>query len=495
MKQLFLDILFFLKRYRYISITLVIFITTVLFVYIPRVMKEKPVCERCNVILVSIDTLSALHLPCYGYQRNTAPNLCRLAKENILFQNSYSQTPSTISSHFSIFTSLYPSTHQMLKPFTGYLNEEYLTLAQVFRQNGYQTIYNGGINNNYLPLDRGIERGFNIIQEGSTSTWYEAFDKIKQYNTEKNPTFTFLHTSDVHDPYLVGHKKRRFTTLPEYPNIPLTKEEYNTFTPEFLSFLINYSESDIKYAGLVFSDKKLLDKLKAAKNLAASQEIFNNLSNEEKRLSIKYWNQSRIDKNDKNQIEYLKSLYDEAIYELDRKLTQLFSLLKDPELSKNTIIIITSDHGEEFMEHGNLYHGRNIYRTSTYVPLIMYVPRIKSRQITDLVQGIDIYSTVLGLTGLSPQSFIQGNNFTDVILKKKNAKTNQYVISDYWYIVGVQGKKLRLYFNMKNPTRSELYDIESDPFEQEELKYLYPTIYEELIKVAEKYVAEGNATK
>ena len=148
MKRLFLRFLFFLKRYRYISIVSVIFIITALFVFMPHMMRQKPVCERCNVILVSLDTLSALHLPCYGYQRNTAPNLCRFAKENILFQNSYSQTPFTISSHFSIFTSLYPTTHQMLRPYTGYLKEEYLTLPQVFRLNGYQTIYNGSLTNN-----------------------------------------------------------------------------------------------------------------------------------------------------------------------------------------------------------------------------------------------------------------------------------------------------------------------------------------------------------
>jgi len=458
-------------------------------------MKKKPVCEKCNVILVSLDTLSALHLPCYGYHRDTAPNLCRFAKENILFINSYSQTPFTISSHFSIFTSLYPSTHQMVKPYAGYLKEEYLTLPQVFRMNGYQTIYNGALINNHLPLDRGLGRGFNSIQKGSIYSWDIVFQELIKKNKEKRPTFAFLHTSFVHDPYLVGHNKRLFTNLPEYPNIPLTKEEYNAFTPEFLSFLINYLEIDFEYAGLVFSDKKLLDKLKGAKNLAAAQEIFNNLSNEEKKLAIKYWNGSRIDRNDKNQIEYLKALYDEAIYELDKKLTKLFSLLEDPELAKNTIIIITSDHGEEFMQHGELYHGRNIYRTSTYVPLIIYIPGVKKNKINDLIQGIDIYPTVLGLTGLSPQSFIQGNNFTDVILKRKNAKTNQYVISDFNDIVGVQDKKWRLYFNMKDPKRSELYDIEFDPFEQEEVKYLYPTIYEELVKVAEKYISEGNATK
>jgi len=448
----------------------------------PHMMRQKPVCERCNVILVSLDTLSALHLPCYGYQRNTAPNLCRFAKENILFQNSYSQTPFTISSHFSIFTSLYPTTHQMLRPYTGYLKEEYLTLPQVFRLNGYQTIYNGSLTNNHLPLDRGLGRGFNIIQPGTFNSWDKTLDDLKKNNMQKRPTFIFFHNDLVHDPYLVGHGKRRFTTLPEYSNIPLTKEEYNAFTPEFLYFFINYLESSSNNQDLEFPDKNLLAKLKGAKNLAAAQEIFNNLSKEEKRSSTTSWNNSKIDTNDKNQIEYLKSLYDEEIYELDRRLTKLFSLFEDPELAKNTILIITSDHGEEFMEHGELYHGKNIYRTSTYVPLIMYIPGIKSRKIEDLVQGIDIYPTVLGLVNLSPQSFIQGINFTNLIVGKQNVKTNEYIISEYQNTVAIQDKKWRFYWNINNSSSAELYEIESDPMEQENVKEKHADVVERMRK-------------
>ena len=72
---------------------------------------DKPLCKNCNIILVSLDTLSANHLPCYGYARNTAPNLCTFAENNILFKNAFAKFTRTLPSNVSIFTGQFPSTH------------------------------------------------------------------------------------------------------------------------------------------------------------------------------------------------------------------------------------------------------------------------------------------------------------------------------------------------------------------------------------------------
>lgn len=445
---------------------------------------RKPyVCKDCNVILISLDTLSALHLACYGYERDTAPNLCAFAQKNILFLNSYSQSSNTLDSHFSIFTSLHPHTHQMTKTFTGFLNEKYLTLAQVFRDNGYQTIYYGTTTDPHLPLDRGIERGFDIIRQSTINEWDKAYSQLIRNSEGNKPTFLFLHTYFVHDPYLTGHQSpHRFTDLPEYPNIPLDQEEYRIFSPVFLSFVINSLKNG--------SNTELLEKFEKAKNIEGSEEIFNRLSSEEKRIYFRDWNQGNVNKNDPDQIEYLKALYDEQIYNLDQKLSKLFEILKDPKLAKKTLLVITADHGEEFMEHGNLYHDRNIYRTSTAVPLIMYIPGVKAKKITDLVQGIDIYPTVLKLTGLSIQSDIEGMDLSESILKD-NAQSNNYVLSEYKNDIAIQDQQWRYYYKTNSNYFGELYDIRNDPVETKNLKDFQTGIVSKMLQAAKNIRKEN----
>src|SRR5260221_12498258 len=72
---------------------------------------SKPVCKDCNVVLVTMDLCAAHNMPCYGYDRQTTPNLCQFGKDNIFFQNAYANSPVTLQSHASIFTGLYPSNH------------------------------------------------------------------------------------------------------------------------------------------------------------------------------------------------------------------------------------------------------------------------------------------------------------------------------------------------------------------------------------------------
>jgi len=123
-------------------------------------------CKDCNVLLISLDTLSANHLPCYGYERDTAPNLCKFANKNIFFTNSFAPSHFTLTSHFSIFTSLYPSTHRVLENLVDELNPKYMTLVQILKKYGYTTHFFGGTKNINLPLDKGLERGFSEFHDG-----------------------------------------------------------------------------------------------------------------------------------------------------------------------------------------------------------------------------------------------------------------------------------------------------------------------------------------
>ena len=91
-----------------------------------------------GIILISLDNLRADHLGCYGYYRNTSPRIDAFARENIVFENAVVQSPWTLPSHMSIMTSLYPSFHGV-RQYPNVLNEKHVTLAELLREEGYQT--------------------------------------------------------------------------------------------------------------------------------------------------------------------------------------------------------------------------------------------------------------------------------------------------------------------------------------------------------------------
>lgn len=446
-----------------------------------KIKTSKFACDKCNVVLISIDTLSALHLPCYGYERNTAPNLCSFADKNIFFLNSYSQSPNTLRSHFSIFTSLYPYTHKMLKILGDSLSESYLTLAQLYKMNGYKTFYYGPLDDLQIPLNRGIERGFDFMNEkyskNNEENWDSVYQKLIENTEQKKPSFFFLHTYAVHDAYLTGHKEKHlFTDLPEYSNIPLTWDEHNALSQQFISFCTNLV---IKNNDSYFEQIKTINNYSNEQNIELKQitdpqeeiSAFNSLTPKIKSYCFKIWNQNKVRRDDPNQIEYLKALYDEQIHRMDQGLGKFLDLIADPKLSKNTIVVITADHGEEFMEHGSLYHGANTYRTSVQVPLIIHVPGVKPKKITELVQGIDIYPTIINLTGIYPESPLEGIDLSGLIKGEKNAKTNNYIRSEWNAIVAVQSKNLRYYYYGSSKIPIGLYDLTTDPQEQNNLQF------------------------
>lgn len=437
---------------------------------------SKPNCSNCNVILVSLDTLSALHLPCYGYERDTAPNLCAFASRNLLFKNSYSQSPTTLNSHFSIFTSLYPQTHKMTRISGPPLEEKYLTLTQVLRNNGYDTVYNGTLTDLHLPLNKGLERGFNIIRGNSNTKSWEGSYKLLEDNSKKGKkTFLFLHTYEVHSPYLTGHKaKHLYTDQKEYSQIPLTVDEYLKNTPEYINFAVDYIQSLAKdnrinplyYKPYIDKDLVIAAEIKKEKNYNEKLKIYDRLSTPFKDASRALWFGKIINIHDATQVEYIKALYDERITEIDKKLEKLIKLVESPKYSKNTILIITADHGEEFMEHNYIYHSENLYKTSTLVPLIMHIPGIQPKKIKELVQGIDIYPTILSLLGLKPKSLIEGIDLTGIIRGDRNAATNKYLLSEYNGQLGIQILNWRFYYDFIKKQLIGLYNLDSDPKER-----------------------------
>jgi len=308
--------------------------------------------RRPNVILISIDTLRADHLGCYGYPRGTSPTIDAFRREAVLFRTVIASAPSTLVSHASIFTSLAPQHHGATHAKSIPLSPKFVTLAEVMRDGGYRTAaYVAG---GQLAPEFGLNQGF----ESYTTVDEDTFDGIVAHSTpfleqsKGTPFFLFLHTYETHHPYTPAPEDlKRFepspiSSLPPSINIELLTE-------------INFGRKRI--------------------NDADRAHIVND--------------------------------YDAEIYSMDRGFRRLITVLKRLGLYDNSMIVFTSDHGEEFGEHGMMgWHSHTLYDELLRIPLIVRFPSgmHAGKEVSGMVRGVDIAPIILTTTGVPhPPQFDQ----------------------------------------------------------------------------------------
>ena len=440
-------------------------------------MPWQAVCPDCNVVLVSLDTLRADDISCYGYYRNTAPNLCSFGTKNNYFTRFYSQSSYTLDSHFSIMTGMYPSTHHVTVPFTDILHSKIPTLAEILHKRGYKTVYAGVTTDPSLPLDRGLERGFDVTYsiEEYGNEWVSAYKKLLPLLDGKKPSFLFLHTYWTHAPYLTGHGKRLFT-LDTYPSIALTQEEYEARSMDFFTFARNKLNDGTQSSGEYPSKQGRKDVVEALQAKIASndangaEEVLNQLNPFDLGGIYFAWYQHTINDGDPQKTAYARSLYDERIHSLDSALQPLLTYVSQQKIKRKTIVIITSDHGEEFNEHGRFDHDYNVYLPTTHIPLFIAVPRLSQGEISSLAQSVDIFPTVLSLLGLTSEVKTDGRSLLNALQKGSIVNGDPVVVSEHGndLIRSVFDGRMRLYVNKLDDggISRELYDVKTDPLEQ-----------------------------
>ena len=327
----------------------------------PEGIAGEATCHGCNVLFISIDTLRADHLGAYGYGRETSPAIDALAAESVVFENAYSTSYHTADSHMSMFTSLYPSVHGVRnsKGKTGQvLSASVSTLPEILQANGYATAgFHGGGN---VSGFYGFARGFEKYKR--TDEIEEAIAWIRE--TPQRPFFAFVHTYHVHDPY-----------TPQPP--------YDTWFAK-------------DYQGPISSDREsLLGQ--------TDDETFNELRDV-------FW--SRVDPTRSEDIEHLKALYDGQIREIDARVGELIQAAL--EADERTVIVLVSDHGEEFYEHGKFLHDQ-LYEELLKVPLILRLPSGGKGRIEERVSLIDLAPTLLDVIGLEAPTHFQGSSLVPVL--------------------------------------------------------------------------------
>jgi len=450
------------------------------------------ICKDCNIILISLETLRNDNLPCYGYNKNTAPNICGFAKNSILFEKHYTQSPYSLPAHASLFTSLYPNQHNLNFIVKDVLSEEITTLAEVLKNNNYSTFWSAPLYNPHIPIDKGLERGFDFFENETQDDPIVSWEKTLESAKKHEKFFVFLHSFKIHEPHFPSNQdliskfaEKTVEAIPtNWDQIRPRHMKNLKDNLENLQALLD-EETRTHYKEIFDNPKGHEDEilniiLEKENKYEISQELKNKLDG----IFRSTW-ESFIDINNPEHISFLKALYDTQIYEADMAFRNLVDYLSENNLLDNSIIIVYSPLGEMFNEHSTgLSHAKDLYELSINTPLIISAPGFRPQRLKQPVESIDIMPTLLDMLGIKAPKQLEGISLESLMLDPSEQMKNRPIVSELGG--GTQAEsillgtwKLILNYDEGRPPQ-ELYNLQEDPYETQNLINTYPEIVLEL---------------
>ena len=368
-----------------------------------------------NVLLISIDTLRPDRLGCYGHDRETSPALDALAAGGVLFEDVTSASPWTLPSHATMLTGLYPSRHGVVGH-TNRLRQKTRSLATRLGEHGYRTL--GVVNSHNLSERYGLGRGFDVFE----------------YVLEKNPKGKILNRG----PRIVARAQELLGEVGDQPFFMFLHfyDVHTDFTPddEYRAQFVG------PYDGEFDGSTLQLAELRARGGTLGEDDV-----------------------------RYLFELYDAEIRQLDDLLAGLFAHLDQLGLADDTLVVVTSDHGEEFGEHGSVLHGQTHFEEVIRIPLLVRGPDVPvGRRIDEPVHLVDVAPTILAACGI-PDDGLDGIDLQQVWVS--NSGPDRYLYSeadhnnsqpDIRRMIRFQRHKL-LHDTLTG--ESHVFDLEQDPGE------------------------------
>jgi arylsulfatase A-like enzyme len=380
---------------------------------------------RHDLLLISIDTLRADHLSAYGYGRETSPYMAGvLSPRSTIFEHAVAPATATAASHMSLFTSLLPSVHGVTSNVARRaLPAAVATMAEVLRDRGYVTssVNENGALTSELGFGRGFDyhrqyRGTNILRpDGFVSDVFDSGRRFVEAHRSQR-WFLFLHTYQVHAPYRPPR--------------------------ETLSL---FQDGD---------DPKHPDNQRVGVDALASYPV----------------------------------RYDREIRHVDTQLGQFMSELEAAGHLENALVVITSDHGEAFGEHGTVGHGKDVFQEVTHIPLILMGPDIpEGMRVAQPVGLIDVLPTMLELLDITAPKELTGRSFAPLLSPSDDQDRwdDVAIVSESWQrsarpaaggmlvelpVLAVRRGHLKLIrTKVDDGFRYELYDLNADPHEQQDL--------------------------
>ncbi len=336
--------------------------------------------RRPNVLIYTIDTLRADHASVYGYARETTPFLKKLGASGAVFEDCQAQATWTKASIASLMTSLYSFTHGIVRD-ADTIPSGATTIAEQLRSGGYVTA--SIVASPFAGRATGLERGFDymldypvVLRNHNEKTDRETdsaalnkvvFPWLERHHDE--PFFLYAHATDPHAPY---------DPPQPFEGVFANPAETPEFNREYASFKTNR-----EYGGGAVINREMCSKA----GVDPARFI-----------------KDAVDR------------YDGEILHNDHSLELLVRKLKELGVLDNTLIIVISDHGEEFWDHGWTAHGQSVYQELTHCVLVMSCPRLfAARRVSEPVQLIDVMPTVLEVLGIKAPDLIEGQSLAPLL--------------------------------------------------------------------------------
>ena len=370
-----------------------------------------------NVILYLVDTLRADHLGCYGYSRPVSPHVDAFARQAVLFRHTVAQSSWTRPATTTILTGLLPRTHGVNRR-KDKLADGALTLAEMLQARGYQTA--GFVTNGNVARSFGLSQGFETYellprkQTAATHVNAAAAEWLASRRGDA-PFFLYLHTVEPHAPY--------------NPPLPFRQR----FAPEVVD------ESLTR----MWTMRRL-----EQGEIAPTPELRRNLLD----------------------------LYDAEIAASDAAFGALVDLLVQRGLWEDTVVVYISDHGEEFLDHGDWEHGKTLHGEMLDVPLIVRSPGVAPRSVQRQAQQVDVVPTILDLLGLPLTPTLEGRSLVPWMTGGAPPEDPDETAAFSWLdqhgfrAASVTTPAWRFIEDRSSPTAGRgLYDRQTDPGEHRDL--------------------------
>jgi len=363
---------------------------------------------RTDVVLIVLDTVRADHLDLFGYERETMPLLKRIAEEEFdIVTTATSPSNWTLPSHASMFTGLYPATHGAHRPFAVEenpvvahgLREDRPTLAEYLEERGYQT---AGIVANYGVLSGfGLERGF-LHYDAAPGEFVRAESMAWAYQFQvarRSPGNLIRKLL----PEAVSRRTKWFNRYaPQARRAEQIRAEAKRWLdgagPEPFFLFLNFFDAHHPYVPVEQDDELFGGRPEGVDWIGFPIETFEDYLRGEPVIS-------------QAEIDYMAAQYDAELRGLDRGLNRVFEDLKASGRFDEALIIVTSDHGESFGEHGFLKHEGTLGEPQVGVPLLIKLPESMSAPAMDdpsLLQAVDFFPTVVSVIGEEAPGGLEG---------------------------------------------------------------------------------------
>ena len=443
--------------------------------------------KEYNIVFIVIDDLRAKNLGCHGYTKNTSPNIDQFANESIFFEQAYSTIPNTDPSLTTIFSGKYPSSHGIINHGLKVTSQEIrrfnegntILLPEILKNAGYTTLavdwmgrwhkkgydfYSGTLGKSklklifwkfadYLPesVSKIIRKIYQLvklktkikIRDNATEVTNTAIKLIGKHSDHK--FFIFAHYWDTHLPY---------------------------YAPE--RFIKNSPDYDGE------SISQILTKIKNKKWSAYLQ-----------------YAAGKAKTTDEVIVQY-----DAAIRYVDYEISRLLNYLNEKKLMENTLIIITSDHGESLTEHGIYFAHHGLYDVTLHVPFLIKHPMFNQQiRINGLVQHVDIMPTILDILNIK-RSEIEFDGFSLLpLIKCEKNKIRDWIYAEEYFVQkkkAIRTKEYKYIYSSSSEDAfceycgkihggiTELYDLKEDPDEHNNLADSKRELSEKFYKIMNK---------